>query len=41
VNVLGTSTWVLGQYLRLIGEYQKSLGTYPNPKPVNFAELGK
>ena len=34
VNVLGTSTWVLGQYLRLVGEYQKSLEKYPNPKAV-------
>jgi arylsulfatase A-like enzyme len=41
VNVLGTSTWVLGPYLRLIGEYQKSLEKYPNPKAVDLTQFGR
>lgn len=41
VNVLGISTWVLGPYLKLIGEYQKSLENYPNPKAVNLTQFGR
>ena len=29
------SGWVIGQYLKLIGEYQMSLEQYPNPTAVN------
>ena len=35
VNIVGTSAWVIGPYLKVIGEYQKSLEKYPNPKAVN------
>ncbi|MEP5570086.1 MAG: arylsulfatase [Halioglobus sp.] len=41
MNVLGTSAWVIGPYLKLIGEYQKSLQKYPNPAPVNMTQFPK
>jgi arylsulfatase len=41
VNVIATNGWVIGQYRRLIGEYQKSLEKYPNPKAVNMTEFGR
>jgi arylsulfatase len=41
VNILGTSAWVVGPYLKVIGEYQKTLEKYPNPKPVRLTEFGK
>ena len=41
VNVLGTSTWVLGPYLKLIGAYRKSREQYPNPQAVNLTEFGR
>ena len=40
VNIVGTSAWVIGPYLKLIGEYYKSLEKYPNPKPVKLTEFG-
>ena len=40
-NIVGTTGWVIGPYLKLVGEYQKSLEKYPNPKPVNLTEFGK
>jgi arylsulfatase len=40
-NVVGTSAWVIGPYLKLIGEYQKSLEKYPNPPPVNMTQFNK
>ena len=40
-NIVGTAAWVIGPYLKLVGEYQKSLEKYPNPKPVNLTEFGK
>jgi arylsulfatase len=39
VNVFGTSAWVLGPYLKLVAEYQKSLQEYPNPEPVNLTRF--
>ena len=41
VNVGGTDAWVVGQYMRLIGEYQKSLEKYSNPKAVNMTQFGR
>jgi hypothetical protein len=32
VNVNATSGWAIAQYLKLIGEYRKSLENYPIPK---------
>jgi arylsulfatase len=40
-DVFGTNAWVIGPYLKVIGEYMKSLEKYPNPKPVNLTEFGK
>lgn len=40
-NVMETTGWVIGPYLRLIGEYMKTLEKYPNPKAVNLTEFGK
>jgi arylsulfatase A-like enzyme len=41
VNILATHGWVINQYLRLIGQYQKSLEKYPNPEAVNLTEFDK
>ncbi len=41
MNIVGTAGWVIGPYLKLIGEYQKTLETYPNPKPVKLTEFAK
>ena len=41
VNVLGTSAWVIGPYLKVVGEYQKSLQEYPNPKAVDLTQFGR
>jgi arylsulfatase A-like enzyme len=40
-NILATSGWVIGPYLKVIGEYQKSLEKYPNPPPVNLTQFNK
>ena len=32
VNILGTNAWVIGPYLKLIGEYQKTLDNSLNPQ---------
>lgn len=40
-DVFGTNAWVIGPYLKVVGEYLKSLEKYPNPKPVNLTEFGK
>ena len=39
VNILGTSAWVIGPYLKLVDEYQKSLQEYPNPEAVNMTQF--
>lgn len=41
MNILATSAWVLGPYLKSIGEYQKSLEKYPNPKAVSLTDFSK
>lgn len=41
VNVLGTNAWVIGPYLRVIGEYRKTLEKHPNPKAVNMTDFGR
>ena len=41
VNIAASSGWVIGPYLKLIGEYQKSLEKYPNPKAVNMTQFGR
>ena len=39
VNVLGSSARVISPYLKLVGEYKKSLENYLNPKAVNMTEF--
>jgi arylsulfatase len=41
VNILADTGWMIGQYLKIIGEYQKTLEKYPNPKAVKLTEFGK
>jgi arylsulfatase len=41
VNTLYNSGWVIGPYLKVIGEYTKTLEKYPNPKAVNMTQFGK
>jgi arylsulfatase len=41
VNILGTSAWVIGPYLRVIGEYYKTLEKHPNPKAVNMTQFSR
>ena len=41
VNIIGTAAWVIGPYLRTIGEYRKSLESYPNPEAVSLTEFGR
>jgi hypothetical protein len=41
VNVLGTNAWVIGPYLRVIGEYRKTLEKRPNAKAVNMTDFGR
>jgi len=40
-NIVAWTAWVIGPYLKVIGEYQKSLEKYPNPKAVNITTFGK
>ena len=41
VNVLGTNAWVIGPYLKVIGEYRTSLEKHPNPRAVNMTDFGR
>ena len=41
VNIGADTGWVVGEYLKLIAEYQKSLEKYPNPKAVNMTQFGR
>ncbi len=40
-NIAAVSGWVIGQYMRVIGEYLKTLEKYPNPKAVNMTHFGR
>jgi arylsulfatase len=40
-NVVGVEGWVLGEYLRLTGEYQASLKKYPNPPGFSMTKFKK
>jgi arylsulfatase A-like enzyme len=40
-NIVATNAWVVAPYLKVIGEYRKSLEKYPNPKAVNLTEFGR
>ena len=41
VNTLYNSAWVIGPYLKVIGEYMKTLEKYPNPKAVNMTQFNR
>ncbi len=41
MNIIGTSAWVIGPYLKAIGEYKKTLEKYPNPKAVSLTEFAE
>jgi arylsulfatase len=38
-NVVGVEGWVLGEYLRLVGEYNKTLKEYPNPPGFSMTKF--
>jgi len=40
-NVVGVEGWVLGEYLRLTGEYQATLKEYPNPPGFSMTKFKK
>ncbi len=39
LRIDGTSNWVIGQYLRVIGAYRKTLEQYRNPKAFSLTEF--
>jgi arylsulfatase A-like enzyme len=39
VNILGTSAWVVGPYLKVISDYRKTLEKFPNPKAVSLTDF--
>lgn len=41
VNTLYNSAWVIGPYLKVIGEYMKTLEQHPNPKAVNMTQFSR
>ncbi len=41
VNVAGWNAWAIGSYLKVVGEYMKSLEKHPNPKAVNMTQFGR
>jgi len=41
VSIIGTNAWVIAPYLRVVGEYLKTLKAHPNPRAVNMTEFGR
>jgi hypothetical protein len=41
INATSWSAWVMGPVMKVIGEYQKSLEKYPNPKAVVLTHFDK
>jgi hypothetical protein len=41
MNTLFNSAWVIGPYLKVIGDYRKTLEKYPNPRAVNMTDFGR
>ncbi|TPG76411.1 arylsulfatase [Pseudomonas arsenicoxydans] len=41
VNTTAVNGWVIAPYLKLIGEYLRSLEQYPNPKAVKLTEFNR
>ena len=40
INITADNAWVFRHYLRIIGEYKKSLERYPNPPGVSLTNTG-
>ena len=40
-NIVAWTAWVVGPYIKVIGEYKKSLAKYPNPPAVSLVDFGK
>jgi arylsulfatase len=41
VSATSWSAWVMGPVMKVIGEYQKSLEKYPNPKAVVLTQFDR
>ena len=40
INITADNAWVFRQYLRIVGDYKKSLEKFPNPPGVSLTEPG-
>jgi len=40
INITADNAWVFRQYLRIVGDYKKSLEEFPNPPGVSLTEPG-
>lgn len=40
INILADNAWVLRNYLKIIGDYKKSVAKYPNPPGISLTEPG-
>ena len=40
-NIVAWTARVVGPYIKVIGEYRKSLEKYPNPPAVSLVDFGK
>ena len=40
IVITADNAWVFRHYLRLVGEYKRSLQTYPNPAGVSLTDPG-
>ena len=40
ISIGGDNAWVIGQWLRLVAEYNQSLKQYPNPPGVSLTDTG-
>ena len=40
-NQVAVSAWVLGPYMKIVGEYQQSLKKYPNPPAFSMTKFAK
>jgi len=38
-NLVATKAWVFRPYMKVIGDYSKSLAKYPNPKGVSLTKF--
>ena len=40
-NQVGVAAWVIGPYMKIVGEYQQSVKTYPNPPTFSMTKFAK